>query len=162
MKFELPPQLATPQAISVCLAELVQVQEALRSSSLAKRAGATGRPSPRLSLSPDAQELLKNAATPGKVTLSELGMAIEFLQQVQQEAPVVTVTLAAEASYDQQRTLAAWFQKLSSQTVLCRFATDASIAGGVVVRTPRRMYDFSFATLLRGQTDALAQELTRG
>lgn len=162
MKFELPPQLATPQAIAACLHELIQVQENVRTSSLAKRTGATGRPAAALHLGTDAQELLKGVATPGKITLTELGTAIQYLQQVQQDAPVVTITLASEITIDQQRTLAAWFQKLSTQTVLCKFATDASIAGGVIVRTPHRMYDFSFATLLRSQTAALSKELNRG
>ncbi len=161
MQLSVPTSITSPGEATLCLRELVRIQDSLRSANLAKRTGVE-RPSAGVAMSTATQELLQTAARPDQPSLSELGMAIEFMERIKDETPVITLTVATELQPSGRKQIAKWFQDLRGEPVFCKYVVNPRIAGGVIVRTPNRIYDYSYIGHLQESIPELQKELSRG
>jgi F0F1-type ATP synthase delta subunit len=77
-----------------------------------------------------------------KPTIESLERLIDYLKQL--KLPTVHLTLAGLPNHTQRVQLVDWFRATVGQPVLVSFVADRSLGGGVMVRTPNRIFDYSW------------------
>lgn len=70
------------------------------------------------------------------------------LERHLEAAPSLTITLAASAPHGLKMELVKWLRLNVRREVMVEFLVNPDIAGGMVVRTPNRVFDFSFRSKL--------------
>lgn len=154
MAFELPEAVYSPQLLEMVIYDIEQFNEWYRSTSVKKLVGvvsATNEPnhSPETLLVIAAWQKAKNS---NQASLTEL---VDVLKKLQ--LPIVHVTLAALPNHTQRTLLVKWFQALSSPRPLLLFSADRTLGGGVIVRTPNHIFDWSFRQKLEDGKSKLSQ-----
>lgn len=74
--------------------------------------------------------------------------AHQSLVEIFAKAPRLHVALVADAQSELRQTLTAWMRTNLHPLVLVEFEKSPSMLGGIIVRTPKRVYDGSFRTRL--------------
>lgn len=97
-----------------------------------------------LQLSPIAVEVIRDWSNQAPLTTARLDELIGNLESYQKQAPIMTVTLAAPASRGLKTSIVSWCRKNIAPTVLVTFDFNATILGGMVVRSGSHIYDWSF------------------
>lgn len=82
-----------------------------------------------------------------------------LLESVQQHAPVVHISFAAEPSAAFTAKIVAWFRGNISQYTLLQVGLQPTIAAGCVVRTTNKMFDFSLRRSLRDKRQLLVDSM---
>ena len=85
-----------------------------------------------------------------------------FKQQldfVRRTAPVVQVSFGAEPSRQALRVLVRWFRENGHPNTLIAVGVQPHIAGGCIVRTTTKTFDFSLQKLLQSNQSELAKKL---
>jgi len=141
MALELPEAIYSPQLLEMVIYELDQYNQWYRESKVKTKVGVkTDSPEPNHS-----QETLlvikswQDAHGKTEASLVDLLAALRELK-----LPVVHVTLAALPNHLQRAQLVRWFQQLSAPSPLILFTADRTMGGGVILRTPNHIYDWSF------------------
>lgn len=130
----MPEALYSPRQLAALRRELQRfTAEWSEASRYQQIFGGGAQPHP----SPDLAELLPSVVD--KAALRELATRIETWQKL----PVVHVTTAGPASESLRRKMATWFRTLRSD-VLVEFHTDRTMSGGLLVRTPHQLHDWSW------------------
>lgn len=75
--------------------------------------------------------------------------------------PVVHLTLPVRPPASLKKELVAWFRNEISPQLLIRFNVNSGIVGGIVVRTPQHIHDFSFRRLLVDKQSKIPEILKR-
>jgi len=158
-KQQLPDLCMTVQDVSHCIRNLSEYKNWLHADTISSRIGIATRKSEPIILSDTAQSMLDGIPQPSAMDVQS---AIQSLEKVLAETPVIKVVIAAPLTTSGQRSIVRWFRALTGKMVLCNFATDSAIAGGVVVYTPTRMFDYSYATQVKAKLPLLHKELHRG
>ena len=156
---QLPDVFLTVQDVSHCIRELAEHKNRLYSRAVALRVGVVADTSEPAVLSDAAQTILSGTRQP---TVADVEAAITYLEKALTETTIVKIVAAAPLSAGGQRRIVRWFRSLTGQMVLCNFATDNMIAGGVVVYTPKRVFDYSYTTQVTAQLSVLQKELLHG
>lgn len=160
MKLNLPASVASAQDIAAILLETraysrwfahESIKQRVRGGTLAKAPAQT----------PALQELLHTWAAGGQITQTKLDALIAALENYRKTAPHLTITLAAPATGAVKATLVEWCRKNISANVLISFEFNATILGGVVVRTGSRVFDWSFRRKLLDGRAAFPEVLRR-
>lgn len=81
------------------------------------------------------------------------------LHFVRRTAPVVHISFASEPSKQALRPIIRWFRQHGHPNTLLSIGVQSSLAGGCVVRTSTKEFDFSLQQLLKGHRDNLVQLL---
>jgi F0F1-type ATP synthase delta subunit len=154
MAFELPEAIYSPQLLEMVIYDLEQYNEWLRSTNVKKLVGVASE-----SNEPNhSQETLLVIAAWQKEknsTEASLTELVDVLQKLQ--IPIVHVTLAALPNHTQRLLLVRWVQALSMPRPLLLFSADRTLGGGVIVRTPNHIFDWSFRQKLEDGKANLGQ-----
>lgn len=95
-------------------------------------------------VSPAAAELLNDRASKKALKPEILDDLIADLEDFRDNAPQVSITLAAPASGELKRSLAAWCRDNLEANILVSFSFNSTLLGGMVVRYGSHVYDWSF------------------
>ncbi len=141
MTFVLPPAVYSPELLDSVIYEVEQYLEWHRSNRVKKQAGAALAEEPTHSAE---TVLVIEAWLVGKpATVEALQELIAHLRGL--NLPVVHITLAALPNHAQRSQLVDWFHALlGAAPHLITFVADRNLGGGVVVRTPNRIFDYSW------------------
>ena len=69
------------------------------------------------------------------------------LDKIIETSTVTTITLSDIPSTEMKMKIVSWFRSINSLAMV-EFLTDASIVGGLIVRTEKRRYDLSLRKIL--------------
>jgi F0F1-type ATP synthase delta subunit len=83
----------------------------------------------------------------------------ERMRVLKDKAPIIHMTFAAEADPDFLQQLAAWVRQEIHPQALISTGLQPALVGGVYMRTPNHVHDFSVRSLLQGKRDIIAHEL---
>ncbi len=83
------------------------------------------------------------------------------LQFVRRTAPVVQMSFASEPGKQAMRPLVRWFREQSHPNTLITIGVEPNIAGGCVLRTSTKTFDFSLQKLLQDKRGELVKQLTK-
>lgn len=81
------------------------------------------------------------------------------MRVVKDHAPVVHMTFATEVDPEQLTGLVRWVRQEIHPYALITTGLQPSLVGGVYLRTPNKVYDFSIKSLLAGKRDIIMKEL---
>ncbi len=156
MAFNLPSDITTPQVFEAVQFELERLRDWLSDSAVKRKVGA--KPLHEPSCSPETKQLLGSWLGDKAPSANQLTALIEELRKLK---PVtVHIVLAALPGDDLKQRLVGWFRTNCLPDVLVGFSADRTIGGGIIVRTPNRIFDYSFRERL-AQGRAKIPELVR-
>lgn len=112
-------------------------------------------------LSATASELIRRWAKQKELSSSRLDELTAYLEHTQNNAPVMTITLAAPATSEVKKALVTWCRTNVDPTILVTFRFNATILGGMVVRYRSAVYDWSFRRAILNERQRFAEVLQR-
>jgi F0F1-type ATP synthase delta subunit len=142
--------IMTPIELGKIMREVYSIDEFLSAKSHGIQSGLS-----LPALSPSLQAIL-NAQ---KINLLLPDHRARFKQQldfVRRTAPVVQVSFGAEPSRQALRVLVRWFRENGHPNTLIAIGIQPRIAGGCIVRTSTKTFDFSLQKLLKSNQTVLA------
>lgn len=152
--FVLPIHILGPADVNRALLELQVLEEYLLQ---VRKADPEGVKLPKTS------RTLDSLADANKADLSsndDIDHLKAFLQSVQQHAPVLHVSFAAEPSAAFTAKIVAWLRSNVSKYVLVQVGLQPSIAAGCVIRGTNKVFDMSLRRSLR-QNKPLLMDIMR-
>ena len=143
MKLKLPDSVASSQDVSSLMAEVHDfarwfLHESIKVDANVKHV----TKSPDLSLG--AKDLIHEWGVKKPLTEQSLDELIDILKKYTDDAPVITLTLAAPPTNDIKSILVAWCRKNLAQNILVSFQFNTALLGGMVVRCGSHIFDWSF------------------
>lgn len=158
MAFKLPPAVYSPDLLESVIYEIEQYLGWYRQSKVQKRVGA---PIPEEPTHSAETVLTIEAWLDGqKPTVESIEGLIKHLREL--KLPVVHLTLAALPNHAQRAQLVDWFRgQVGSQTILLTFVADRNLGGGILVRTPNRLFDYSWKQQLIAGRAKMAEIIGR-
>lgn len=140
MAIELPQEINTPQLLEAAIFELERLRNWGTDSSVKTKVGVDLDSEP--SLSDETQKLVTDYGSGKALTAAKLAALIKELKSLK---PVtVHITLAAAPTAGIKMSLISWFRQNVEKDILIGFASDRTIGGGIIIRTPNRIFDYSF------------------
>lgn len=109
---------------------------------------------------PFTSSSLQSMAKEAKLNLLLSGDRSQLLKQlnfVRRTAPTVQISFASDPTKPALRVLVRWFRENGHPNTLLAIGVQPSIAGGCVVRTATKEFDFSLQQLFTANKQALAQ-----
>jgi hypothetical protein len=156
-EFELPAAVYSPQLLESVVFDIQTYLDWYRQNQIRQKVGAKPKGEPNHS---DETVVTIEAWLKGKPpTLESLQALLEHLRQL--DLPEVHIMLAALPNRTQRQQLVDWFRNNASSKVLLSFVADRNLGGGLVVRTPNRVFDFTWKQELVAGRDKLAGILKR-
>ena len=142
-ELHLPPSIVTPTDVTALELEIRSYStwfshEQIKASVKAKN----GSTAPQLS--PVAIEVVKTWCAGEQLSSQHLEVLLEALASFKKSAPVITITLAANADGETKRTLVAWCRDNIAGNMLISFRINQTLLGGMVVRCGSHVFDWSF------------------
>jgi hypothetical protein len=83
----------------------------------------------------------------------------ERMRHLSDHAPLIRLTFAGEIDPGAAEQLAAWIRQNLHPQALLAIGMQPSLVGGVYIRTPNHIYDFSLRKVLAGKRGALIEGL---
>jgi hypothetical protein len=157
-QFELPAAVYSPQLLESVIYDIERYLDWYRQSQIQKRVHA---PHPSEEPTHSAETVLViEAWLAGKpATVETLEKLIAHLRGL--KLPQVHLMLAALPNRAQREALVSWFRNNVGTGLLLSFVADRNLGGGVVVRTPNRVFDFTWKQQLIAGRGKLAEILKR-
>lgn len=140
MAFELPQAIYSPALLESVIYDLQFYLDWRLQNEIRKKVGAKPKEEPTHS----AETVIVIEAWLGgkKPTIESMERLLEHLKGL--DLPQVHLMMAALPNRSQREALANWFRTNVSPNVLVSFVADRNLGGGLVVRTPNRVFDFSW------------------
>lgn len=149
--FILPPSLYAKSDLSRLLREIEQIEHAHTQAKI------KGEESAKLQTSSLLRAVFEANKTPENTpTFHEVRRVLE---QLQNEAPIVHISFAANPTPDFLKPLVAWFRKEVHPFVLLQTGLQPSIAAGCVLRTPNKQFDMTMRRRFAEKRDVLVSQL---
>lgn len=145
----LPDSVVTPLDLGKIQRELFALDEFL---------GASKSASKLPYMSPPLNKILKQADI-NPLHAQDRQQLIQKLQFVRRTAPSVQISFASEPSQRALRILIRWFRENGHPNTLISVGVQPNLAGGCVIRTSTKQFDFSLQQLFKSNSQALAQRL---
>lgn len=145
MKFELPVHIQSLAQLQAVQLELSDAAATVRRRAAKAKIG-LAQDRPNSQASPELKALLaawRQNGHPGSLT--ELRQQLDDLAK---HPVVISLILPAVASIDFRTKLVAWLRTEIRPNLLVNFMVSSEIGGGLIIRTPSRVYDYSFRNLL--------------
>jgi len=155
--FELPPVIYSRELLESVIYELEQYLEWYHQSRVKAKVGS--QPAAEPTYSAETSLVIKTWFADQKTTITALEELVEYLKSI--ELPVVHVTMAALPNHAQRAQLVDWFRRTTGQPLLISFVADRNLGGGVVVRTPNHIFDYSWRERLTSGRGKLAEIVDR-
>ena len=151
MAFKLPPSIYSPSLIESVIYETGQYLDWYREAHVHKTVGVKVTAEP--SFTGETVQTLE-AWFEGKTpTVSGIEELVEHLRSL--KLPVVHVTMATLPNHSQRASLVDWFRAQINPDILIAFVADRNLGGGVMVRTPNHVFDYSWRQRLVDGRDKL-------
>lgn len=148
MAFKLPPAVYSPELLESVIYELEQYLDWYRESHIRREVG--GKAGEEPAHSAETVLVIEAWLEGKKPTVESLERLIKELHDT--KLPVIHITLAALPNHEQRGKLVDWFRTNATPDVLLSFVADRTMGGGIVVRTPGRIFDWSWRQrLLEGK-----------
>jgi hypothetical protein len=155
--FKLPAAVYSPQMLESVIYDIQYYLDWIRQNQIRKQVGAKPKEEPNHS---DETVLVIEAWLSGQpATISSIEALHGHLKNL--KLPEVHIMLAALPNRTQRVALVEWFRNNTNQQLLLSFVADRNLGGGIVVRTPNRVFDFTWKQELVGARDKLAGILRR-
>jgi hypothetical protein len=155
--FSLPTSVYSPELVDSVKYEIEHYLAWYRENHIHKTVGAPEIAEPDHSA--ETAETIE-AWTNGKpLTVTSLENLVAYLHDL--KLPIAHVTLAALPNHTQRQQLVDWFRTLAGPNVLISFVGDRNLGGGVVLRTPNRVFDYSWKQRLMDNRGKLAEVVRR-
>jgi hypothetical protein len=155
--FQLPGAVYSPQLLESVIYDIQYYLDWIRQNQIRKQVGAKPKDEPNHS---DETVLVIETWLAGKPpTLSAIEALLDHLKSL--KLPEVHIMLAALPNHTQRVVLVEWFRNNTNQQLLLSFVADRNLGGGIVVRTPNRVFDFTWKQELVAARDKLAGILRR-
>ena len=85
----------------------------------------------------------------------------QYLENLRQTAPTIRIAFANEPDKQDIEKIVTWFRRNIHSGVLVQIGVQPTIAGGCVVQTPMKRYDFSLRQKLLNSTSKLTEVMQR-
>jgi len=148
----MPAAIETPEQLRAVEVELERYIGWLRESRVQQKVGA-GAKLQEPKLSRESVDVIAAAGGGKEVPVTGLDKLLAALRRWQ--PPVLHLILADIASPAVQTKLAEWVRANGHPQALIQLSADRTIGGGVVIRTPNHLYDYSFRTRILANRDKL-------
>jgi F0F1-type ATP synthase delta subunit len=96
-----------------------------------------------------------------EMTDDVLKKVMQHLEGMRQHSPVIRIAFANEPEYETSEQIVDWFRKNISPQALIQIGVQPMIAGGCVVQTPMKRYDFSLRKHILDSTDKFIEVFNR-
>jgi hypothetical protein len=150
--FELPVAVYSSQLLESVTFDIEHYLDWYRETRIKKKVGAKATDEPTHSAE---TVLVIEAWLAGKApTVESLEALVKYLREL--KMPEVHIMLAALPNRAQREVLVDWFRANTTPHLLMSFVADRNLGGGVVVRTPNRVFDFTWKQQLVASRDKLA------
>lgn len=146
--------IVTPLELGKIQRELFALNEFLDADSHGKSSGSS---------LPYTSPLLSNMIKASGLNVLKADERDQFtkkLDYVRRTAPIVQISFGSEPTKQALRVLVRWFRENGHPNTLINPAVQPNIAGGCVVRTSSKTFDFSLQKLFKKSTLDLAQKIT--
>jgi len=154
--FILPPTIVSKVDVSRLVHEVELIDSELTAAALRTKSHTTPHTHPTLS------DQLNDFLQQNKLSLGtsrERTSLIKELRILKDKAPVVHMTFATTADRESLEYLVGWLRSTIHKQSIVTFGVQPSLIGGVYVRTPNHVHDFSLRSKLKGQHELLLKEL---
>lgn len=149
----LPPSIQGPDQLQVCADEISAFAHAL---SQAHHRNAVGsKPLSLPPLSDPSKDIINLLPEKQQEDISALEQLAASMENSLHSLPTIHISLAAVPPTDVRKDIIEWFRSQIHPLTLLAFHVNPELAGGMVVRTVNRVYDFSFRTALLAKKDQL-------
>ncbi|HET7673821.1 MAG TPA: F0F1 ATP synthase subunit delta [Candidatus Saccharimonadales bacterium] len=139
MKIKLDGSVSSPQNLKALILEMRDYARWFSQNDVKKRLHAKGA-SDKPQLSVGAESLVSEIKPLDRKNLDELISALEDLED---SAPRLTITLAAPPASGLKKMLVSWLREEISPHILVTFDFSSTLLGGMVVRCGSRIFDWS-------------------
>jgi len=153
-EFTLPPNVVGQPDLS----RLIREAEALDGELEAQKVRGQATTQPKLS---QAMTDLLESNDITEVNGKTLTIIRDQLRKLKEHLPVVHFTFAAEVEPEELQKLVAWLRKEVHPRALVSVGVQPSLVGGVYMRTPNHVYDFSLRAMLDGKRDIISKDLEK-
>jgi hypothetical protein len=155
--FQLPPAVYSPALVESVMYDIQYYLDWVRQNKIRKTVGAKAKEEPTHSAE---TAVVINAWLAGKpATIESLEALHDALRDI--KLPQVHIMLAALPNRAQREALVNWFRTNVSPSLLLSFVADRNLGGGLVVRTPNRVFDYTWKQQLIAGRSKLAEILHR-
>jgi hypothetical protein len=157
VNFKLPGAVYSPQLLESVIYDIQYYIDWIRQNQIRQQVGAKPKDEPNHS---DETVLVIESWLAGKpATLDTIEALLQHLRSL--KLPEIHIMLAALPNRSQRLTLVDWFRNNAGDDLLVSFVADRNLGGGIVVRTPNRVFDFSWKQELIAGRAKLAEILKR-
>ena len=150
---QLSDLIITPLELGKIQRELFALNEFLGANSHGKRSGSS---------LPYTSPLLSNMLKSSGLNILKSDERDQFIKQldyVRRTAPTVQMSFGSEPTKQALRVLVRWFRDNGHPNTLISPAVNPKIAGGCIVRTSTKSFDFSLQQLFSKSVSELAKKL---
>ena len=157
-QFELPAAVYSPQLLESVMYDIEQYLEWYRQTAIQKKVHAkntTEEPSHSAETALVIEAWLSGKAA----TVEGIEPLLDHLRHL--KLPQVHIMLAALPNRAQRETLVSWFRNNVGSRLLISFVADRNLGGGIVVRTPNQIFDYTWQQQLIAGRTKLAEILKR-
>jgi hypothetical protein len=140
--FELPAAVYSPQLLEAVTYEIAEYLEWYRQAQVKKRVGAPVAATDEPTHSAETALVIEAWLNGKPATVEALEAMVGYLRGL--KPPEVHVMLAALPNRSQREALVGWFRSNTTPHLLVSFVADRNLGGGVVVRTPNHLFDYSW------------------
>jgi G3E family GTPase len=156
-KFVIPPSLVS----KVDLAHLIREVEAVDGSLEAQKVRGYTKQQYRL---PPLSRSLNDFLSLNKVDIMDDHNRMIFKEQLRvlkDKIPVMHLTFSAPADPESLEYITAWIRQELHPQALISVGLQPSLIGGVYIRTPNHVHDYSMRALFKGKTSVLVGDLEK-
>lgn len=166
--FQLDDSVCSPQDLKAVINEIREYSRWYSHNAIMQRMHVTTSTKPAASakhskapaeqpiLTPAALALIDSHAVANQKDLDAL---ITSLQTYEAKAKRISITLAAPPTAGLKRNLVAWCRQNIASDVLVTFSFNATLLGGMVVRSGSHIFDWSFRRQILAGKDTFPQHL---
>lgn len=139
MKLKLPDIIASSQDVMDLVLEVKDYARWINHNAIKKRVNPKVKTEPPV-LSHAANELIRL----NSISQQDIAELIKSLENYADDAPTITITLAAIPTGDVRSSLTGWCRKNLAPNILINFRFNSTILGGMVIRLGSHIFDWSF------------------
>jgi hypothetical protein len=155
--FSLPTSVYSPELLDSVSYEIEQYLSWYRENRIHQTVGAAQLAEPDHSA--ETAQVIETWIHGEPLTVTSLEALLGHLKGLR--LPTAHVTLAALPNHAQRLQLVDWFRATAGPNVLISFVGDRNLGGGILVRTPNRVFDFSWKQKLIEGRSKLAEVVHR-
>lgn len=157
---KLEDTVSSPQDVKALILEVHEYARWFAHNYIKKRVHAKNI-SPEPEISPAAKAVIRTWSSGKELTTQSLDQLIATLEVYERSAPVLTITLAAVPTAGLKKQLVGWCRDNLAPNVLINFQFNATILGGMVVRSGSHVFDWSFRRTILAERQRFPEVLRR-